>query len=123
MFKLLSEYKKKNKTEKIEQNYDILKRYHLILPTILNLPINIINCETQVNSSMIAAIIRNHGHQDIMDCWIAGTAASVNGVLLTEDNDLIKVLKFIPETSNMKILNWDELEKVIEKPKKNKKRT
>ena len=63
MYKLLNEYKK-------TYDFEILDRYQKILPTVINSPINIFNCELNPKSSMIASIIRHSGHPDIMDCWI-----------------------------------------------------
>ncbi len=106
IYKLLNEYKKYN-------DYKILDRYQKILPTVLNLPIKIFNCELNPKASMIASIIRHSGHPDFMDGWIAGTAVSLNGILLSEDIELKKKLMEIPETKNLILLSWNELLKKI----------
>lgn len=102
MFKLLNEYRKKN-------DVTILQRYQLILPTVLNSPINIFNPELNTKASLIASVIRHSGHSDFMDCWIAGTAAALKGILITEDRELKKILKNIPETKLMIVWSWDKL--------------
>ena len=102
MFKLLNEYRKKN-------NFSILQRYQLILPTVLNSHVNIFNPELNTKASLIASIIRHSGHSDFMDCWIAGTAAALKGILITEDKELKKILKNIPETKLMIVWSWDKL--------------
>ncbi len=111
IFKLLNEYKKK-------EDFSILKRYQLILPTVLNSPIKIFNPELNPKASLIASIIRHSGHLDFMDCWIAGTAAALNGILLTEDNELEKVLNGIPETKSIIVWSWNTLVTKIFKKKK-----
>ncbi len=102
VFKLLNEYRKKN-------DFNILERYQLILPTILNSPIDMFNPELNSKASLIASIIRHSGHMDFMDCWIAGAAVALEGILLTEDKDLEKVLRTIPETKTVTIWSWNKL--------------
>ena len=104
VFKLLGEYKKTN-------DYSILDRYQKILPTILNLPINLFNCELNPKASMIASIIRHNGHVDFMDCWIAGCAVALDGILISNDNELKTNLKKIPETKKLIIWSWEEFRK------------
>ena len=103
-FKLLHEYKKSN-------DFNILARYQKILPTILNLPLKIFNCELNPKASMIASIIRNSGHSDFLDCWIAGSAVALEGDFLSEDTALKKILKEIPETKNLTTWSWKEFSK------------
>lgn len=111
VFKLLNEYRKKN-------DFNILDRYQLILPTILNSPIDMFNPELNPKASLIASIIRHSGHLDFMDCWIAGAAVALEGILLTEDKDLEKVLRTIPETKTVIIWSWNKL--ITETMKKKK---
>ena len=106
MFKLLHEYRKK-------EDYNILNRYYLALPSLLNLPIYIINCELDPKNCEVAMKIRHFGHSDLMDCWIAGTAAVLQGVLLSEDKELTLILKQIPETKIITVWNLTELLKNI----------
>ncbi len=96
-FKLFSVYR-------IKKDFSILERYHLILPTVLNSPINIFNSELNPKASLFAAIIRHSSHLDFLDCWIAGTAVALQGILLTEDKALEKVLHGIPETKS--VITW-----------------
>lgn len=108
VYKLLNVYKKKN-------DFSILDRYQKILPTLLNLPINIFNCELNPKVSMIASIIRHSGHLDFMDCWIAATAVALDGVFLSEDSELKNILTKIPETKNLAVSSWDNFKKKIKK--------
>ncbi|MCK4780806.1 MAG: PIN domain-containing protein [Candidatus Lokiarchaeota archaeon] len=111
VFKLLNEYRKKN-------DFNILDRYQLILPTILNSPIDMFNPELNTKASLIASLIRHSGHLDFMDCWIAGAAVALEGILLTEDKELEKVLRAIPETKTVIIWSWKKL--ITETMKKKK---
>jgi len=111
VFKLLNEYRKKN-------DFNILDRYQLILPTILNSPVNIFNPELNPKASLIASIIRHSGYLDFMDCWISGAAVALEGILLTEDKELEKILRTIPETKAIIIWSWNELIAKIMKKKK-----
>ena len=111
VFKLLNEYRKKN-------DFNILDRYQLILPTILNSPIDMFNPELNSKASLIASLIRHSGYMDFMDCWIAGAAVALEGILLTEDKDLEKVLRTIPETKTVIIWSWNKL--ITETMKKKK---
>ena len=106
IFKLLNVYKKTN-------DFSVLDRYQKILPTLLNLPINIFNCELNPKVSMIASIIRHSGHPDFMDCWIAATAVALNGVFLSEDIELKNILKKIPETKDLVVSSWDDFKTKI----------
>jgi predicted nucleic acid-binding protein len=99
VFKLLNVYKRTNE-------FNVLDRYQKILPTLLNFPITIFNCETNPKVTMIATIIRHSGHPDFIDCWIAATATALNGIFLSEDIDLKKVLKEIPETKDLIVSSW-----------------
>ncbi len=109
MFKLLSEYRK-------SLNYNMLDRYRIILPTILTLPLEIINSELNTEASLIATKIRHSGHSDFMDCWIAGTTTALDGILLSEDKELKKILKKVPETKNLVVVSWtDFIKEIIEK--------
>ena len=110
MFKLLNVYKKTNDSS-------ILDRYQKILPTLLNSPINIFNCELNPKASMIASIIRHSGHPDFMDCWIAATAAALNGVFLSEDIEFKNILKKIPETKDLIVFSWNEFKPKIRRKK------
>ena len=58
------------------------------------------------------------GHPDYMDCWIAGSAVALNSILLTEDSELEKILKIIPDTKTLVVWSWDEFISKISKNKK-----
>lgn len=107
LYKLIHEYKKNN-------NYNILKRYPLTIPTIITSQnVKIFNSYIDSTASQIAIKIRHSGHSDMMDCWIAASAAALNGILLTEDTLLIDILKSVPETKFLSIWSWKELIDVI----------
>ena len=110
VFKHLNEYRKK-------KDFSTLDRYQLILPTVLNSPVNIFNPELNPKASLIASLIRHSGHLDFMDCWISGAAVALDGILITEDKELEKVLKTIPETKTIIIWSWNELITKIMKKK------
>ena len=48
-----------------------------------------------------------------MDCLIAASAVILDAVLLTEDIELKKLLKTIPETNNLIVSSWNEFKKNI----------
>lgn len=108
LYKLVSDYKKTNDIE-------ILKRYPIATPTIMTSQnVNLFDPHLNSTASQIAVIIRHHGHFDIMDCLIAASAATLNGILLTEDNDLKRRLSHIPETKLLSIWSWSEIvDKII----------
>ncbi len=101
MYKLLGVYRKK-------ENFEILNRYQMILPTVLNSPVRIYNPALNAKASLTATKIRHFGHPDIMDCWIAATAAILKSSLLTEDSELKEILTLIPETKEIEVWSWSE---------------
>ena len=62
---------------------------------------------------MIASIIRHSGHSDFFNCWIAGSAVALDGVFLSEDTELKRILKKIPETKNLIVWSWNEFRKKL----------
>ena len=103
LYKLMSEYRNTN-------NYEILKRYPVAIPTIMTSQnVNFFDPHLNSTASQIALLIRHSGHIDIMDCLIAASAAALNGILLTEDNDLKNRLQNIPETKVVPTWSWNEL--------------
>ncbi len=101
LYKLLGEYRR-------EQDYDVLDRYQMMLPTVLNSPVTIFNPELDSIASKIATIIRHAGHTDIMDCWIAASAVKLNGILLTEEKALPKILQNIIQTKDLILWSWND---------------
>ena len=86
MFKLNREYRK-------QQDGTILDRYMTGLPAVKES--QIVQLFDPLTSPMCAAIatkIRLAGHEDLFDCLIASCAIAKNGVFMTEDDDLVKVL-------------------------------
>lgn len=87
LYKLQSDYRKK-------KEISILHRYTQVLPTLLDIDfLTIFNTKLYVGAVDYANEIRAHGHNDYLDCLIAGTAMHLNGIFITEDVPLIKLLK------------------------------
>jgi len=55
--------------------------------------------------------LRGAGHEDMMDCCIAGCAASLNEILLTEDGVLVERMGTLPATSGIQCWTWIELQR------------
>ena len=107
MFKLTGENRKSN-------DVNILNRYAIALPSILSSKsVQIFNPLLNPEASRIAINIRHAGHTDLMDCLIAASAAALKGIFLTEDNELSKVLKIIPENKDISIWTWEDLIKLF----------
>jgi len=107
MFKLTREYRESN-------DVNILNRYAIALPSILSSKsIQLFDPLLNPEASRIAINIRHAGHTDLMDCLIAASAAALKGIFLTEDNELIKVLKSIPENKDFSIWTWKDLIKLF----------
>lgn len=95
LFKLVSLYKK-------DKDLRILNRYSATLPSLLSFnSLKIFNPLTNSNASLIATKIRYAGDTDLMDCLIAATAVVLKGILLTQDNELGKIIEEIPETKDL----------------------
>ncbi len=105
MFKLNGEYRK-------SKDVDILNRYSIALPSILSSKsIQIFDSLLNPEVNRISINIRHAGHTDLMDCLIAASATSLKGILLTEDIELSEILKVIPETKDIPIWSWNDLNK------------
>lgn len=103
MFKLNGEYRK-------SKDVNILNRYSVALPSILtSKSIEILYPLLDPEVNRISIHIRHAGHIDLMDCLIAASATSLKGILLSEDVELSKTLKVIPETKDVPIWSWDDL--------------
>jgi hypothetical protein len=105
IFKLNREFRHK-------PDINILNRYSLIFPTIQTSSIvKMFDCFMDVTTSQTATKIREKGHDDVMDCWIASSAVTLQGTLISEDDTLKKILDQIPEFTNIPILSWVEFKK------------
>jgi predicted nucleic acid-binding protein len=103
MFKLNEEYRKSN-------DVNILNRYSIALPSILSSKsIQIFNPLLNPEANRIAINIRHAGHIDLMDCLIAASATALKGIFLSEDIELRKIMKVIPETKDVPIWSWKDL--------------
>ena len=102
LFKLNGEYRK-------NKDKNILNRYSITLPSILSSKyFQIFNPLLNPEANRISINIRHAGHTDLMDCLIAATATALKGILLSEDNELSKILKIIPETKDIPIWSWKD---------------
>ncbi|TFG16349.1 MAG: type II toxin-antitoxin system VapC family toxin [Promethearchaeota archaeon] len=106
-FKLASEYRNKS-------DISILNRYMITIPSIKSSnTVKIFNPLINAEASKITAKIRHAGHTDLMDCLIAASATVLKAILLTEDIELGRILKQIPETKNTINWSWNEFIKNI----------
>ena len=72
----------------------ILKRYEITLPTIISSKkVKLFSSLTDIKVAEYALSIRQLGHQDLMDCLIAATAYALNGILVSEDDVLKRILE------------------------------
>ena len=107
---------KLNREYRQRVDIEILNRYPILLPTILNSSLKIFNPQLDVNASLVAMKIRHKGHTDLMDCWIAAAAVALNGILVTEDKPLKEMLQTIPETKDIDIYSWNDfIERIFKK--------
>jgi len=107
IYKLNGEYRKSN-------DVNILNRYSIALPSILSSKVvELFNPLLNPEANRFAISIRHASHTDLMDCLIAGTAAALDGILLSEDIELKKKLKKIPETKDLTVLSWVDLLKLL----------
>ncbi|MHA1257200.1 MAG: PIN domain-containing protein [Promethearchaeota archaeon] len=103
MFKLNGEYRK-------NKDAGILNRYSIALPSIISSKsVQLINPLLNPETNRIATILRHAGHTDLMDCLIAASAASLKGIFLSEDLELSKIMKVIPETKDVPFWSWKDL--------------
>jgi len=103
MFKLTGEYRK-------SKDVNILNRYSIALPSILSSKsIEIFNPLLNPEVNRISINIRHAGHTDVMDCLIAASATALKGIFLSEDSELYKIMKVIPETKDVPIWSWKDL--------------
>ncbi|QEE15675.1 PIN domain-containing protein [Promethearchaeum syntrophicum] len=101
---------KLNREYRNSKNPEILDRYHTVLPTIIRSKIvKIIDPFLNPVIAESSMKIRNYGHKDLMDCWIAASAISINALLLTEDKELKNLLRKFSEFKFKKILDWKML--------------
>jgi hypothetical protein len=82
----------------------------------LNNPfLHIFYTETDLLASEMAMTIRKMGHKGMLDAWIAGSAYALDGIFLTEERDLILILKQISEFKSNLIWDWSKLQKELNK--------
>jgi hypothetical protein len=104
-YKLIREFKHSG-------DLNILDRYSVALPTFLQSSnITIVHPQMDPVATDVAMKLRGAGHEDMMDCWIAGCAASLNGILLTEDSILVEKMGTLPATSGIQCWTWTKLQR------------
>ena len=98
-----------NREFRISNDKSILRRYSLIIPTIMNSEnIRVINPLEDQKIIEIGNKIRFSGHSDLLDCWIAATAIHLKGIFLTVDTKLKKRIKSMTEFKSTKIWSWED---------------
>ena len=111
VYKLNREFRKNNKSEALD-------RYSLVLPTVIKSKVvgitqsflNPTICKTAMN-------IRKAGHRDLMDCMIGATATSLRGSLITEDDELGKIMDKLEETRGTPKFTWKEFQESVRRSK------
>ncbi|MFQ6126373.1 MAG: hypothetical protein ACE5R6_17445 [Candidatus Heimdallarchaeota archaeon] len=99
---VLSEYRK-------TRNPEVLDRYmEASLSLIWGKQVQLHHSFLDESTNSIADRLWILGHQDLMDCWIAGSAAALNGTLITEDDVLKAIMRECSETREIKTFTWDE---------------
>ncbi len=99
-YKLNKEYREKG------DRY-ILERYPTVLPTVTRSGVvHMHDPHLDPAASSAAMEIRAAGHPDLLDCWIAGSAISLGGLLVTEDDALRDAVRSIPAYTKATIHNW-----------------
>ncbi len=103
---------KLNREYRNSEDPEILNRYHTVLPTIIRSKnVKIFDSFLNPVIAEISMKIRNYGHKDLMDCWIAASAIGMNAFLLTEDKELKSLLRKYSELKIKKIIDWKMLRK------------
>lgn len=96
------------------KNSAILNRFSRLLPTLFNSKYLKLLDPIQIPEAMIIANkIREAGHTDLLDCLIAATAIYLEGIFVTMDKQLIKIIRSIEELEKIEILTWSEFRKEI----------
>nr|MDO8109946.1 PIN domain-containing protein [Candidatus Sigynarchaeota archaeon] len=112
---LVEVYYKLNKEFKRKQDKSVLDRYSVALPTVVTSKVvNLFDPISNHECAEAAAAIRNAGHPDVLDCFIAATAITLKGSFLTEDGDLKALLKKESLLPSNDMLGWKEIQKIIE---------
>lgn len=103
---------KLNREYRNSEDPEILNRYHTVLPTIIRSKnVKIFDSFLNPVIAEISMKIRNYGHKDLMDCWIAASAIGMNAFFLTEDKELKSLLRKYSELKIKKIIDWKMLRK------------
>ena len=69
---------------------------------------SIINSWFIPDASFYADEILKAGHNDYMDCWIAGTAKALNLKMVSQETVLPEVIESLSQWNDFHIYKWDE---------------
>jgi len=107
IYKLNREFRKNKRSEALD-------RYSLVLPTVIRSKVVEIS-QSFLNPTICktAMYIRKAGHRDLMDCMIGATATCLRGLLITEDDELGKIMGKLEETRGTPKFTWKEFHESI----------
>ena len=100
------------KENKVKKDPSFIQRYIKATQFIVRNPkITIIDplISSEINS--IALKLSFTGHQDTLDCLIAGCALSFDSILVTEDTPLKKKIAELPSFEDQITLTWNQFRK------------
>jgi len=90
-------------------NISYLNRVNKVLESFqYNKYIKILNPWFVKDASNWADQLLIKGHQDYMDCWIAGTAMAKNLIFVSEDEPLIQLIKNLNTWKSLICINWQK---------------
>jgi len=96
-----------NREYRVHEDISGLKRYKMVIPTIMNSEnISIADSLTQPSIIAYANKIRSAGHHDYLDCLIFGTAAFDFDIIVTRESEIINLITQNKLMNETEILNW-----------------
>ena len=96
------------------KNKQILDRSTTAIQQILKSKIfTIINTWEINEANTYADDLRKKGMEDIMDCWILGTAKAQDRVLISEEKVARKFIKKYTNWASLEIMNWKEFKNKV----------
>ena len=105
---LLEVVYKLNRLYRKEAKPEILVRYTAVLPSVItNEHVSIFDPYQDIQASRLAFNLREKGHTDLNDCFIAGVAMKLGGILVTEDEALSKAVRPFTTTNRLEVLDWE----------------
>lgn len=92
-----------------ENNLEYLKRANnVILSFGMNKYFEVIDPWFHPEISFKADELLIAGHKDYMDCLIFATAKIYKNIIVTEDKQILKVIRSLENWSELKVINWKE---------------